>query len=192
MVSRGIASAPELHRVEMIEFSVVRSGKCRYARLTVTKNGCTVKAPRLMPLFLIKQFVRAHAPKIAKTLARFSSRVELVDSHNAESDYSEHKESARQYIHERLQHFSHLYGFHYKSVRIKNTSTRWGSCSKEGNLNFSYKLIHLPPQLADYVIVHELCHLLQMNHSSLFWQEVAKIIPDYKAKRRDLSGYALA
>ena len=61
--------------------------------------------------------------------------------------------------------------------------TRWGSCSGEGNLNFHWKLILMPPEILDYVVVHELAHRKQMNHSPLFWAEVEKVLPDYKARR---------
>jgi len=71
-------------------------------------------------------------------------------------------------------------------VKIRDQSSRWGSCSWKGNLNFSYKLVLLPEHLADYVVVHELCHLREMNHSPRFWALVSQTVPDYRAKRREL------
>lgn len=71
-------------------------------------------------------------------------------------------------------------GLAYKSLKINNAKTRWGSCGSSGNLNFTWRLIMAPKKVVDYVIVHELAHLKQMNHSPKFWNEVKLIIPDYK------------
>ncbi len=93
---------------------------------------------------------------------------------------------ARLFIHERLTYWNQFYNFSYKRVFIKNQKTRWGSCSKNGNLNFNYKIIYLPPHLADYIIVHELCHLGEFNHSKRFWNLVEKTIPEYARCKNEL------
>ncbi|WRY50327.1 M48 family metallopeptidase [Clostridium intestinale] len=72
------------------------------------------------------------------------------------------------------------YNFTVNSVRVKDVKTRWGSCSSKRNINLSYKLIMAPKEVIGYVIVHELCHLKEMNHSEKFWREVSNIIPNYK------------
>jgi predicted metal-dependent hydrolase len=95
------------------------------------------------------------------------------------SHFELHKENARQLIHARLKHYAPLCGVVYKRVAIRNQRRRWGSCSSLGNLNFNYRLIFLPSALCDYVIVHELCHLKQMNHGPRFWAEVEKVLPNY-------------
>lgn len=102
------------------------------------------------------------------------------------ADYQRHKEAARHFVHQRLAVLNQHYGFTYQRVAIKNSATRWGSCSKQGNLNFHYKLILLPAELADYVLVHELCHLQELNHSKRFWMLVAKTIPHHKTARAQL------
>ncbi|HTH92921.1 MAG TPA: M48 family metallopeptidase [Candidatus Paceibacterota bacterium] len=94
--------------------------------------------------------------------------------------YKKYKEEARVLVHARLEHFNQYYNLPYKKVFIKNPKTRWGSCSSAGNLNFSYKILFLDPALQDYLIVHELCHLKQFNHSKAFWDLVSEQIPDYK------------
>jgi predicted metal-dependent hydrolase len=100
--------------------------------------------------------------------------------------YQKHKQQARILIHSRLEYFAPLCEVNYKRVAIRNQRRRWGSCSSSGNLNFNYRLLFLPLELADYVIVHELCHLKEMNHSSAFWKEVAKVLPDYERLEREL------
>lgn len=103
-------------------------------------------------------------------------------------EYKKNKELARASILERLQALNQHYGFMYKRVAIRNSRSRWGSCSQKGNLNFHYRLLHLPTHLADYVIVHELCHLAELNHSPRFWALVAETIPEWKVHRRSLRG----
>ena len=106
--------------------------------------------------------------------------------------YDTHKEAARALVHARLSAFNDLYGFTYGRVSIKNQKTMWGSCSKQGNLNFNYRLVLLPPELADYVIVHELCHLQELNHSRRFWDLVAQTLPQYPRLRMELRSHRIA
>ena len=72
----------------------------------------------------------------------------------------------------------------YGRIAIKAAKTRWGSCSAQGNLNFHWKLILMPPAILDYVVVHELAHRIEMNHSPRFWTQVERILPDYRERRR--------
>ncbi len=103
--------------------------------------------------------------------------------------YLEHKGAARQMIHARLEYFNTHYGLTYKRVAIRNQRRCWGSCSALGNLNFSYRLLFLPPELSDYVIAHELCHLKELNHSPRFWALLSETIPDYKERKKRLQAY---
>ena len=76
--------------------------------------------------------------------------------------------------------FCQTHGRFYRNITIREQKTRWGSCSSEKNLNFNWKLILAPPEVLDYVVVHELCHLKEMNHSKAFWDEVGKVMPEYE------------
>ena len=96
------------------------------------------------------------------------------------------REIARTFVENRISYFNKFYNFKINRIAIKNTKTRWGSCSSKGNLNFNYKIIYLKPELADYLIVHELCHLGELNHSRRFWALVSKTIPDYAKINEDL------
>lgn len=89
---------------------------------------------------------------------------------------------ASKYIPERVAYFSKIVGVSYGRITIRNQKTRWGSCSSKGNLNFNCLLMLTPPEVIDYVVVHELCHRKQMNHSKAFWNEVAKVCPEYKTQ----------
>lgn len=89
-------------------------------------------------------------------------------------------------MHERLAHFNTRYSFAIGRVAIRNQKSRWGSCSKKGNLNFNYRIVLLPAHLADYVIVHELCHIGEFNHSRKFWVLVAQAAPDWRRHRAEL------
>ena len=97
-----------------------------------------------------------------------------------------HKEYARACIMRRLVHWHTIYGYTYGRVAIRNQSSRWGSCSKAGNLNFNYRIVFLEPAVADYLIVHELCHLQEMNHGERFWSLVGQTIPNYKLLQKKL------
>lgn len=93
--------------------------------------------------------------------------------------YETHRELARKIIHDRLINFAPLCDVTFNRVAIRNQRRRWGSCTSKGNLNFSYRLVFLPKELCDYVVVHELCHLKELNHGPAFWTEVGKVLPNY-------------
>lgn len=96
------------------------------------------------------------------------------------------KEKTLALVTERLRHFNQFYNFSYTNIRVKKMKSRWGSCSRRGNLNFSHKLILLSPQEFDYVVVHELCHLGEFNHSANFWKLVVQTIPNYLNIRKGM------
>lgn len=89
-------------------------------------------------------------------------------------------DQAVEYIPKRVKYYAEKENFVYNKITIKNLVSRWGSCSTKGNLNFNCLLMLMPDYVIDYVVVHELCHLREMNHSEKFWAEVEKIMPDYQ------------
>jgi hypothetical protein len=91
-----------------------------------------------------------------------------------------YKLQARQLIEERVRYFAARFGLHYSRVRITSARTRWGSCSSRGTLSFTWRLVMAPPAAIDYVVVHELAHLLVRNHSPAFWRKLEELLPDYR------------
>jgi predicted metal-dependent hydrolase len=94
--------------------------------------------------------------------------------------------AAKGYLIKRTYELAEIYGFKVAKVSIRSQKTRWGSCSVRGNLSFNFKLLQHKKSTIDYVIIHELCHLIEMNHSKNFWQLVEKFCPDFKTLRREL------
>lgn len=94
-----------------------------------------------------------------------------------------YKAAARELLSQRVRWFARVFGLTYRKIRISSARTRWGSCSTSGTLSFNWRLVMAPPEVVDYVVVHELAHLRQPNHSPAFWDEVAKMMPDYALHR---------
>jgi predicted metal-dependent hydrolase len=103
--------------------------------------------------------------------------------------YALHKEDARVLVHKKLLEWNTHYNLEYKRVAIRNSRSRWGSCSVNKNLNFNYKILFLTDELQDYLIVHELCHLQEFNHGQGFWDLVAETIPDHQGRRKALRDF---
>ena len=116
--------------------------------------------------------------KVRRRIVRKTKRVNR--------SYQLYKEPARSLLYQRLDYFNQYYAQVYNRVAIRDQRRCWGSCSSKGNLNFSYKLLFLPPCLRDYIVVHELCHLRVLNHSADFWMVVAEVMPDYAERAQTL------
>lgn len=100
-----------------------------------------------------------------------------------------YRKQARRYLEEKTAWWAGRMGVTYLRIAIRDQETRWGSCSAQGNLNYNWKLVLLPEELADYVVVHELAHRTEMNHSENFWRIVEMELPDYRQRRRRLRNY---
>ena len=144
--------------------------------------------PERFPVSTIEQFLEKHSEWIEKSVRRMQ---QLVPLPSGRKEYLANREAARGLIHERLEYWNSFYAFRYSRVAIKNTKSLWGSCSRKGNLNFSYKLLFLPRELVDYVIVHELCHLKEHNHGKGFWALVSHTQPEFIRLRKQLRMYVL-
>lgn len=154
----------------------------------------TVRAPYHLSDVRIREFVESKQTWILKHLAIMQDR----QAHDpipagviSDKELRHMTEEARIIIPERVKYFAKIIGVTYGQITIRHQKTRWGSCSSSGNLNFNCMLMATSPELIDYVVVHELCHRKQMNHSPLFWKEVEEILPDYRNLRSRLREYRL-
>ncbi len=171
-----------------IPATLIKSNR-RSVGITIKPGGeIIIRAPRLMPNHVILSFVQEKAAWILKTYEKqskiqpFSSIEEK--SHQTLALEKRYRDAARDYIPKRVEYYHQFTGGHYEKITIRDQKTRWGSCSSNGTLSFSFRLMLAPPRVLDYVIVHELCHLTHMNHSKEFWNMVENILPDYKEHRK--------
>ena len=184
----------ESNKLDEIIFK--KSSRTRSIRISVHHNGrVVVTAPTPMPQFLVRRFVASKREWIDAKLAYFAAhpevRVSAPTRRSSRKDFLEHKDAALALVTSRLEHFNRYYNHEYKNVTIRNQKTRWGSCSRKKNLNFNYKIVFLTPEQQDYIVVHELCHLAQMNHGAHFWALVAEQVPQHKTIRASIRKFRL-
>ena len=166
---------------EPITYRLIRSDRKTIA-LQITDGGeIVVRAPRRLPEKNVREFVESKRDWLQKHLAARSAQPALPPFTAGELHAMAERLIA--VLPERLAHFAPLVGVTYGRVTVRNQHTRWGSCSSDGNLNFNCLLALVPEPVRDYVIVHELCHRKEMNHSPAFWAEVARVLPDYRTHR---------
>jgi len=166
---------------------VKKSVRARVLRLAVRRNGSVILT---LPFFVSyeqgRRFLESKRGWICEKVRAFLFSPQRLIHRGSVKEYKASKNSAKKLVEERLLFYQKKYDVHWNRVSIRNQSTRWGSCSRQGNLSFNYRLLLLPPHLCDYVIVHELCHLKEMNHSPKFWALVAQTFPDYKKLRQEM------
>lgn len=171
--------------LSFVEFR--QSARARQLRLAVYRDGrVRVTIPQRGSREVAEAFVHAKQTWIERARAKMLRHAVTRLPTCSKAELPARRREALELIRERLDSFAAFYGVTYRRVTIKQVTTRWGSCSKQGNLNFTVKLLHLPERLVDYLLVHELCHLREMNHSSKFWALVEKAIPDYRVCRTEL------
>lgn len=168
------------------DIKIIRSNR-RTISLEITKEGTVqVRAPYGVLEAEIFQFVNSKQDWIEKHLQKIQEKIERTTSFEQLS-YEQIQELAQQALKvlpKRTAYYAKIMGVNYGRITIRNQKTRWGSCSSKGNLNFNCMLMLMPPEIQDYVVVHELCHRKEMNHSAKFWAEVEKVLPDYKERRK--------
>jgi hypothetical protein len=177
----------------VIPYTIKRFRRSKRVRFSISQDrALLVTAPKATPLYFIERALREKESWILRTLKYFEGLPKPAGVVSDEKLYNKYKEEARELVSRRIVYWNAFYNFSWGRISIRNQKTRWGSCSKKGNLNFSYKLALLPKELSDYVIVHELCHLKEFNHSKNFWELLSRTIPDHKKKRKALHQHQLS
>ncbi len=185
-----------------IPYTLRLNPRSKSIRLAIHAGGeFTVTAPPRVTQKMIEHFIGLKADWILEKIAHFrkiengagdaSGHAPLLPRKTKPQQRAEYlalKDKALKIATEKVHHWNAFYNFKFNNISIKNQKTRWGSCSRNGNLNFNYKIALLPDKLADYLVVHEIAHLGQFNHSTKFWALVAQTIPDYKNIRKELKG----
>lgn len=172
-----------------LEYEIIRSRR-KTMSLQVTRDGrVVVRCPLRVSDRKAAEFVREHRDWVLSHLRETRERMEDVPVFT-EKEMREYRERARRILTAKTAVWAEKMGVAYGRIAIRQQATRWGSCSTKGNLNFNWVLILLPEELQDYVVVHELAHRKEMNHSSRFWSLVEEQLPDYKARRSRLKEYA--
>lgn len=172
----------------------IKRSRRRSLEIEISKSKeVIVRAPLRTPNSEIRAFIQEHKEWIQDSLKKAKAQELAYQDHlreiGADKPYTEEellqmKKDAIKLLPSRCEYYAPLMGVSYNRIAIKAQRSRWGSCSTKKNLNFNCLLMLCPEEIQDYVVVHELSHLKEMNHSPAFWAEVGKILPDYKKRRR--------
>ena len=177
---------------QSIAYQLKRYPRSRSVRLRVYPGGAvSISAPTGFSLSAIDRFIAKNSAWLLEKFNLLRDKPVAPKRTLTRAEYLKHRAAARIFVHAKLAEWNKRYGFVYHRIAIKNTRTSWGSCSARGNLNFNYRLLFLPELLADYVIVHELCHLKEPNHSPRFWSLVAQTFPNHRTLRASLREHSL-
>lgn len=169
-----------------IKYKIRKSKKARRISIVIRPEGWVeLVVPKLVPVAMGKQFLQSKRRWIADKISQVENNPGML-AWDKPGNFQKYKPLALSVARRKIKYYNGYYGFNVNGIFVRNQKTRWGSCSLSGNLSFNYKIVFLPERIADYLIVHELCHLGQMNHSKKFWLLVEKMLPDYKELRKSL------
>lgn len=167
-----------------MQIDVIRSSRKTIAIQINSDGNVTVRAPKRATNRDIERVLREKATWIDQNIEKMRKIREQVENDEklclSPERIRKLTQEAYQYIPERVKHFSELIGVDYGRITVRKQKTRWGSCSRKGNLNFNCLLMLAPASIIDYVVIHELCHRKEMNHSQRFWNEIQKVCPEYR------------
>ena len=163
----------------MIKYDWIRSNRKTMSIQIKTDGKVIVRTPYGISKYQVQMFIEEKKQWIEKHLKEISER-QMSNKILSEEERLKGVQKALCVIPERVEYFAEMMNVTYGRITIREQKTRWGSCSSEKNLNFNWKLILAPPEVLNYVVIHELCHLKEMNHSKAFWDEVEKVMPEYE------------
>ena len=175
-----------------IPYTVITRAQSKYIRITILREGTIrVTTPHTVDTRHLNTILLEKSSWILSKVNYFLALPPSGTYVDSKKEYTKNKGAALLVVNEAVKKYNKLYNFTYQNISIKNQKTLWGSCSRRGNLNFNYKILQLPERLADYIIVHELCHLQEFNHSKRFWDLVAQTIPNHHELRSELKSTGL-
>ena len=166
-----------------MNYTVIHSDRKTLA-LQIKNGEVIVRAPKRISYATIERFVSEHRPWVEKHLAKAEKQRSAALPALSSEELRSLTEEARRVFSDRVAIYAPLVGVSYGRITVRHQSTRWGSCSAKGNLNFNCLLVLLPDEIIDSVVVHELCHRKHMNHSPEFYAEIDKVFSDYKKCRQ--------
>ena len=170
------------------EIKLIRSRRKTLVIEITPDAKVVVRAPLKVPVTEINRFIGEKADWIDKHIKMMEKRKEERTSADrqplSKQEIKLLTTKAKRILPERVRYYAEIMGVEYGRITIRMQKSRWGSCSSKKNLNFNCLLMLTPQEIIDYVVVHELCHLKEMNHSPRFWAEVEKVLPDYKERRK--------
>lgn len=170
------------------EVTVVKSKRKTFAIQIKPDLSIVVRAPMKATKRDVLRMLEQNDAWIEENLRKVKDRGEQLKREAlpklGEEEIRTLHKKAHEYIPKRVKYYAPLVGVTYSRITIRMQKTRWGSCSNKGGLNFNCLLMKTPPEVIDYVVVHELCHRKQMNHSPQFWAEVESVLPEYKVPRK--------
>ncbi|NQU83338.1 MAG: M48 family metallopeptidase [Parcubacteria group bacterium] len=174
-----------------MSYILKKSWRAKKLRISISKkNGVVVTVPWFCSKRTAEQFLNKKSSWVSKHLNKITNAKKIKPAfHIPRRDkrtYQKHKEEVREFIKNTLEKYNKFYKYSYNRIFIKNQKTRWGSCSEDRNLNFNYRIRYLPLRIAEYIVVHELCHLHELNHSKRFWVLVEKTFEDYREIEKQL------
>lgn len=166
---------------------IIKKSKRKTIQIEINESlDIVVRAPLRMSKAAINKFIDEYSKWIDKymELMKIKQKEDKKVNRLSLLELNELINSARTVIPKRVKYYAPIVGVTYGRISIRNQKTRWGSCSSKGNLNFNVALMRAPIEVLDYVVVHELCHRIEMNHSEKFWKEIERVMPDYKIHRK--------
>ena len=165
-----------------MEYKVIYSNR-KTVGLSIVDAHLVVRAPIGTPKRKIARIVKEHQKWIDSHIQKQVKKQSMLDALSDE-DIKRLKKEAKVYFKEKIDYYSKIMGLKYSRVTVTSAMKRFGSCNSNGNICFSYRLMLYPEPAREYVVVHELAHLVEMNHSSKFYKIVESILPDYKKRKR--------
>jgi len=162
------------------EIRLIRSARKSLSAEITPDGAVLVRAPQRLPEQEIVRFLHEKSAAIERMVQKHNAAAREADAQLfTQAEIEEMAQQALEVIPQRVKYYAEKLGVTYGRITIRNQKTRWGSCTAEGNLNFNCLLMKAPPEVLDSVVVHELCHRLQPNHSKAFYAEVYRVFPQY-------------